>query len=98
LVLEGIFQRIYTKIKGQTIGEDPIAEMVKFILSIIGQTISVEKLRSNTRSFYYISDLDARWVIMPSWIEYIDTDKLVLTDSCIAPLILDDGTVIVLGK
>jgi len=29
LVLEGIFQRIYTKFKGQAIGDDPVAEMVK---------------------------------------------------------------------
>lgn len=29
LVLKGLFQRIYTKFKGQTIGEDPVAEMVK---------------------------------------------------------------------
>ena len=29
LVLEGIFQRIYAKFKGQTIGEDPIDQMVK---------------------------------------------------------------------
>ena len=29
LVLEGIFQRIYAKFKGQTIGEDPVAEMIK---------------------------------------------------------------------
>jgi uncharacterized protein (DUF3820 family) len=29
LVLEGIFQRIYAKFKGQTVGEDPVAEMVK---------------------------------------------------------------------
>jgi hypothetical protein len=72
-------------------------EVGKFILSIIGQTISVEKLRSKTGSFYYTSDLDSRWVIMPSWIEYFDTHKLVLTDSCVEQLILDDGTVVIIG-
>lgn len=29
LVLEGLFQRIYAKFKGQTIGDDPVADMIK---------------------------------------------------------------------
>lgn len=28
-MLEGLFQRIYAKFKGQTIGEDPVEEMIK---------------------------------------------------------------------
>jgi exodeoxyribonuclease X len=35
LVLEGIFQRIYAKFKGQTIGEDPVAEMIKISSSSV---------------------------------------------------------------
>ena len=79
-------------------GED-VPEVGKFILSIVGQTISVRKLRSNTGSFYYISDIDSRWVIMPSWIASFDTDSLLPThtafDSCVEPLVLEDGTVII---
>ena len=63
-------------------------EVAKFILSIIGQTINVQKLRSRTGSFYYVSDLDSRWVIMPSWIQYFDTNELVLSDSCEQTLVL----------
>jgi len=76
-------------------------EVAKFILSIIGETIGVKKMRSQTGSFYYVSDIDSRWVIMPSWIEYFDTEKLVLQhttpDSYEQRLILEDGTVIMLG-
>ena len=73
-------------------------EVAKFILSIIGQTISVRKLRSKTGSFYYISDIDTRWVIMPSWIDYFDTDKPALTLSCVEPLILSNGTVVIIRR
>jgi len=72
-------------------------EVAKFILSIIGKTIRVRKLRSRKGSFYYVSKLDSRWVIMPSWIEYFDTEKPVLPDSCNQTLILDDGTVVIIG-
>lgn len=73
-------------------------DIAKFILSILGQTIYVKKLRSHTGSFYFVSDIDTRYVIMPSWIEYLDTQKLVLSDTCVEPLIIEDGTVIVLGR
>jgi hypothetical protein len=73
-------------------------EVAKFILSILGQTIYVRKLRSPRGTFYYVTDIDTRFVIMPSWIEYFDTQKLVLADTCVVPLILDDGTVVVMGR
>ena len=73
-------------------------EVAKFILSIIGRTIRVRRMWSQTGSFYYVSDIDSRWVIMPTWIDYFDTDKLVLTDSIIEPMILEDGTVVSIGK
>jgi hypothetical protein len=73
-------------------------DIAKFILSILGQTIYIRKLRSHTGSFYYVTDIDTRFVIMPSWIEYFDTQKLVLADTSVVPLILEDGTVIVLGR
>ncbi len=69
-------------------------DIAKFILSILGQTIYVRKLRSPRGTFYYVSDIDTRFVIMPSWIEYFDTHKLVHADTCVVPLILEDGTVI----
>jgi hypothetical protein len=82
-------------------GED-VPGVGKFILSIIGQTIPVRKLRSRTGSFYYISDLDSRWVIMPNWIASFDTDSLLPThttsDSSVVPLVLEDGTVVIMGR
>jgi hypothetical protein len=80
-------------------GED-VPEVGKFILSIIGQTIPVRKLRSNTGSFYYVSELDSRWVIMPNWIDYLDTDALVPVEVgvCVEPLVVGDGVVVVLGR
>ena len=59
-------------------GQEDVPEVAKFILSIIGQTIQVKKLRSSTGSFHYISDIDHRFVIMPNWIEYFDMVELVL--------------------
>lgn len=35
---------------------------------------------------------------MPNWIEYFDTDELVLTDTCLDLLILEDGTVVIMGR
>ncbi len=67
-------------------------DIAKFILSIIGQTIQVKKLRSHTGSFYYVSDIDTRYVIMPSWIEYFDTD------TCVDLFMLEDGTVVIMGR
>ena len=72
-------------------------DVAKFILSIIGKTIRVRKMRSRTGSFYYVSDIDHRWVIMPSWIQYFNTDKLVLSNSFEQPLVLEDGTVVITG-
>ena len=76
-------------------------DIAKFILSIIGMTIHVRKMRSNTGSFYYVSEIDSRFVIMPSWIEYFDTVELVPTHyafgSCVEPLVLENGSVIVTG-
>ena len=77
--------------------DEDVPEVGKFILSIIGQTIPVRKLKSPKGRFYYVSDIDSRWVIMPNWIEYLDTDKLVLTDSSVVPLVLEDGTVVIMG-
>jgi len=68
-------------------GEDA-PEVAKFILSIIGKTICVRKLRSNTGSFYYVSDIDPLGD-HASWIDYFDTDKPALSHSCIEPLILE---------
>ena len=73
-------------------------DIANFILSILGRTVYVRKLRSPKGTFYYVSDIDTRFVIMPSWIEYFDTQKLVLADTCVVPLILEDGTVLVLGR
>ena len=78
-------------------GED-VPEVGKFILSIIGKTIRVSKMKSHTGSFYYVSDIDSRWVIMPNWIQYFNTEKLVLSDSCEQPLMLEDGTVVIMGR
>lgn len=77
-------------------GED-IPEVSKFILSIIGKTIKVQKRKSPKGTFYYISDIDTRFIIMPSWIEYFDTDKLALTDIFAYPLILEGGTMVIIG-
>jgi hypothetical protein len=79
------------------VDDEDAPEVGKFILSIIGQTIPVEKLRSNTGSFYYVSDRDPMFIIMPSWIDYFDTDKPVLPDSCVESLITEDGTVVIMG-
>jgi hypothetical protein len=71
----------------------------QFINSIIGQTIPVRKVRSMTGSFCYVSEIDPRWVIMPNWIEYFDTEELVTTsEGCIGLVVYWDGTVIVLGR
>ena len=78
-------------------GEDA-PEVGRFILSILGQTIKVQKRISPRGTFYYVSDIDTRFVIIPNWIEYFDTDKLVLTDTCVEQLILDDGTMVIMGQ
>lgn len=78
-------------------GED-VPEVGRFILSILGQTIKVQKRISPKGIFYYVSDIDTRFVIIPNWIEYFDTDKLVLTDTCADLLILEDGTVVIIGR
>jgi hypothetical protein len=77
-------------------GED-IPEVGKFILSILGQTITVQKRKSPKGTFYYVSDIDPRWVIIPNWIQYFDTEKPVLPDSCVESLITEDGTVVIMG-
>ena len=59
------------------------SDIAKFIRSILGKTIRVRKIRSQTGSFYYVSDIDNRYVIMPSWVQYFDTHKLVLPDCCV---------------
>ncbi len=74
-----------------------------FIRSILGHTISVRKLKGHReRSFHYISDIDPRWVIMPSWIEYFDTEDLVpacsVSEDCIGLVVYWDGIVVVLGR
>ena len=79
------------------VDSEDVPEIGKFILSIIGKTILVRKLRSNTGSFYYVSDIDPRWVIIPNWIQYFDTEDLVPADSCVDTLILEDGTVVITG-
>lgn len=78
--------------------QEDIPEVAKFILSILGQTIYVRKLKSPRGTFYYLSDINTRFVIIPNWIEYFDTEKLVLTNACVEPLIIDNGTVLVLGR
>ena len=45
-------------------------DVAKFILSILGQTIYVKKLTSQRGTFYYVSDIDTRFIIMPNWVEY----------------------------
>jgi hypothetical protein len=74
----------------------------KFIMSIIGQTIRVRKLKSHRGTFYYVSDIDPRWVILPSWIQYFDTENLVpicsANEDCIGFVVYWDGTVVVLGR
>jgi len=72
--------------------------LARFILSILGQTIKVEKRISPIGTFYYVSDIDTQFVIMPNWIEYFDTYNLILTDTCANPLILEDGTVVIMGR
>ena len=79
-------------------GQEDIPEVGRFILSILGQTIKVQKRKSPKGTFYYVSDIDSRFVIIPNWIEYFDTHKLVLTDSCVESLILEDGTVVIMGR
>ena len=76
-------------------GQEDVPEVAKFILSIIGQTIQVQKMTSGTGSFYYVSDIDHRWVIMPSWIEYFDTVEAVQVKGELVSLILEDGTVVI---
>ena len=78
-------------------GVDDDSDLANFILSILGRTIRVSKMRSQTGSFYYVSDIDPRWVIIPNWIQYFDTEDLVLSDSHEQPLVLEDGTVVVTG-
>ena len=74
-------------------------EVAKFILSILGQTIRVQKLRSHTGSFYYVSDIDTRYVIMPSWIEYLDTVELVPVDVDAhgQVVVTEDGVAVISG-
>jgi hypothetical protein len=81
---------------------DGTSEVGRFILSVIGKTIQVRKMRSDRGSFYYVSDVDPRYVIIPNWIAFFDTEELLPThtafDSCLAPLILEDGTVVTMGS
>ncbi|NNK84930.1 MAG: hypothetical protein HKO91_05195 [Desulfobacterales bacterium] len=39
------------------------------------------------RKEHNLSDIDTPYVIMPRWIEYFDTQKLVLADTFVEPLI-----------
>ena len=77
-------------------------KLARFIRSILGQTVRVRKAKSQHGGFHYLSDIDPRWVIMPSWIEYFDTDDLVPTCSAnedsIGLVVYWDGTVVVLGR
>jgi len=76
--------------------------LARFIQSILGRTVRVRKAKGQCGRFHYISDIDPRWVIMPSWIEYFDTEELVSTcsgqEDCIGLVVYWDGTVVVLGR
>lgn len=101
---------VLAKIKDQDLFElvfplpfDGNNSLAIFIRSILGQTISVRKLKGHRESsFYFISDIDPRWVIMPSWIDYFDTDELVpacsTDEESIGLVVYWDGSVIVLGS
>ena len=73
-------------------GQEDVPDVAKFILSIIGQTMQVQKMTSGTGSFYYVSDIDQRWVIIPNWIESFDTD------TCVDLFMLEDGMVVIMGR
>ena len=76
--------------------------LARFIRSILGQTVRVRKAKGQHGRFHYISDINPRWVIMPSWIEYFDTGELVPAcseqEDCIGLVVYWDGTVMVLGR
>ena len=78
-------------------GQEDVPDVAKFILSIIGQTIQVKKLRSSTGSFYYVSDIDHRWVIMPNWIDWFETGEMIPNHLYDAPgntVLIDDIVVV----
>jgi hypothetical protein len=60
----------------------------------IGEVIK----RGGTRTKNHIDN--SRWVIMPNWIDYLDTDALVPVEVgvCVEPLVVGDGVVVVLGR
>lgn len=54
----------------------------RFILSILGKSIWVRKIRNNPGSFCYVSLDDDRYVIMPNWIEHFETGDMIPVDDC----------------
>ena len=74
----------------------------KFIRSILGRTVRVRKFESQNGRFHFLSNVDPRFVIMPNWIEYFDSEELVpagsAEEACIGLVVYWDGTVIVLGR
>ncbi len=76
--------------------------LARFIRSILGQNVRVRKAKGQVGRFHYVSDLNPRWIIMPSWIEYFDTEELVPAcsdqENSIGLVVYRDGTVVVLGS
>ena len=48
-----------------------------FILSIIGKSIRVRRISNSPDSFCYLPVDDDRFIIMPNWIEYFETDGMI---------------------
>jgi hypothetical protein len=89
------FKQVFPLPKGSTNTPD----IAKFILSILGQTIKVQKRISPKGTFYYVSDIDSRFVIIPNWIEYFDTVELlpVDVDGYGQVVVLENGVAVISG-
>ena len=49
----------------------------RFILSILGESIWVRKVSNHPNSFCYVPVEDDRYIIMPNWIDWYETEEMV---------------------
>jgi exodeoxyribonuclease X len=68
LVLEGIFQRIYAKFKRQTIGDDPVAEMIK----ISGSPVLVPRMPFGKHKGLKMAEVPKDYL---QWLSSTDLDE-----------------------
>ena len=67
----------FRKVFPMPVDNDETPAIFRFILSIMGKSILVRRVSNLPGSFCYVPVDDDRFIIMPNWIEYFETDEMI---------------------